>query len=66
MKTANTILTTHDLTVGYRNGSHQVALLNNLNLHLDKGKLVALLGQNGAGKSTLLRAPANILPTSAA
>ena len=56
MKTANTILTTHDLTVGYRNGSRQVALLNNLNLHLDKGKLVALLGQNGAGKSTLLRA----------
>ena len=56
MITADTILTTHDLTVGYRNGSRQVALLNNLNLHLDKGKLVALLGQNGAGKSTLLRA----------
>ena len=56
MITDNTILTTHDLTVGYRNGRHQVALLNDLNLHLDKGKLVALLGQNGAGKSTLLRA----------
>lgn len=54
--TDQSILTTHDLTVGYRNGSQQVALLNNLNLHLDKGKLVALLGQNGAGKSTLLRA----------
>ena len=56
MKTADSILTTHDLTVGYRNGGQQVALLRNLNLHLDKGKLVALLGQNGAGKSTLLRA----------
>ena len=56
MKTDSSILTTHDLTVGYRNGSQQVALLKNLNLSLDKGKLVALLGQNGAGKSTLLRA----------
>ena len=54
--TDQSILTTHDLTVGYRNGNRQVALLNNLNLHLVKGKLVALLGQNGAGKSTLLRA----------
>ena len=54
--TDHSILTTQDLTVGYCNGNRQVALLNNLNLHLDKGKLVALLGQNGAGKSTLLRA----------
>ena len=56
MKERDAILTTRDLTVGYRNGSQEVTLLNGLNLTLERGKLVALLGQNGAGKSTLLRA----------
>ena len=55
MKNENTIFSTHDLAVGYRNGSEQVILLEGLNLALERGKLVALLGQNGAGKSTLLR-----------
>ncbi len=52
----NAIYTTHDLAVGYRNGKNAVTLLRGLNLTLESGKLVALLGQNGAGKSTLLRA----------
>ncbi len=50
------IYTTQDLAVGYRNGKKEVTLLSGLNLSLESGKLVALLGRNGAGKSTLLRA----------
>ena len=56
MNNHNSILATHNLAVGYRNGKNTVTLLKGLNLNLDQGKLVALLGQNGAGKSTWLRA----------
>lgn len=44
------------MAVGYGQGNNQTILLKNLNLRLEQGLLVALLGRNGAGKSTLLRA----------
>ena len=50
------ILTTHHLTVGYTQGKRVIPLLSDLNLSMQEGRLIALLGQNGAGKSTLLRA----------
>ena len=50
------LLTTHNLTVGYTQGKRVTALLRDLNLTMQEGRLIALLGQNGAGKSTLLRA----------
>ena len=50
------ILVTHDLAVGFKQGSKSIALLDGLNLTLEEGTMVALLGRNGAGKSTLLKA----------
>lgn len=49
------ILSTHNLTVGYRKGNTDTPILSSLNLSVEQGKLVALLGANGIGKSTLLR-----------
>ncbi len=50
------ILETRELGIGYGRG-RQVAmsLAGKLNLRLEAGKLVGLLGPNGVGKSTLLR-----------
>ena len=49
-------LETRDLAIGYRRrGKRDVLLARQLNLSLQPGKLVGLLGPNGVGKSTLLR-----------
>lgn len=39
---------------------NQKTILNNINLNLKPGRIVALLGENGAGKTTLMRGIAGI------
>ena len=53
-------LATHGLSVGYRQRNTQLALLKDLNLTLEKGKLVCFMGPNGIGKSTLIRTLAGL------
>lgn len=49
------ILSASNLSIGYKTKNAITTLSENLDLNLEKGKLVALIGANGIGKSTLLR-----------
>lgn len=51
----NNILTTQNLSIGYTSKKETVTIAENLNINLQAGKLIALIGANGIGKSTLLR-----------
>ena len=54
------IIQTHQLSVGYKTGSQTRAILNNLDISVNQGELIAIIGQNGIGKSTLLRTVAHL------
>jgi branched-chain amino acid transport system ATP-binding protein len=52
------LLMVSGLTAGYGN----IAVLHDLDLHVNEGELIAVLGANGAGKSTLLKTILGLLP----
>ncbi|HEX6312132.1 MAG TPA: ABC transporter ATP-binding protein [Acidimicrobiia bacterium] len=53
-----TLLETRGLSAGYG----KLAAVRDLDLHVERGEVVALLGPNGAGKSTTLKTLAGALP----
>ena len=58
-------LAVKDLVIEYTSGSYKVRPIDGLDLDLQSGELVLLLGASGCGKTTLLSAMASILkPTS--
>lgn len=49
------ILSTEQLSVGYRSKKNTDAIVNDISITLQQGLLIGLVGINGSGKSTLLR-----------
>lgn len=48
------ILDVQSLSKSYQQGANKIEVIKDLNLSLEKGKTLAILGQSGSGKSTLL------------
>jgi putative ABC transport system ATP-binding protein len=44
----------HGITKVYRNGDIEVQALSPIDLHIDRGEFVAIMGPSGSGKSTMM------------
>lgn len=51
---SNELINICDLIKTYRNGSIEVQALKSINLTIEKGEFVAIMGTSGSGKSTLM------------
>jgi iron complex transport system ATP-binding protein len=57
------IIQVKNLNIGYTSKKEVKTIASNLNIDLDAGNLVCLLGENGIGKSTLLRTLTKVQPS---
>jgi oligopeptide/dipeptide ABC transporter ATP-binding protein len=59
------LLELRDLSVRIGSGERAVAAVSNVDLELDPGEVVGLVGESGAGKTMVARAVTGMLPTTA-
>ena len=57
------VLQTSSISIGYYHKKEKTIVASGIDLSLEKGKLIALIGANGIGKSTLLRTITGIQKT---
>ena len=55
IKKQHIVLKTEQLSIGYKSKKEETVIASNINIELQQGELVGLVGANGIGKSTLLR-----------
>ncbi|MHA6280777.1 ABC transporter ATP-binding protein [Salinimicrobium sp. CAU 1759] len=58
----NIILKTEDLNIGYSKKQQENVVASNINMAVEEGELVAVVGVNGVGKSTFLRTISGVQP----
>jgi len=61
--TTKHIIQVKNLNIGYTSKKEVKTIASNINVELDSGNLVCLLGKNGIGKSTLLRTLTKVQPS---
>ncbi len=59
---SNSVLQTHNLSIGYQTKKKTTCVAKDINLSILKGNLACILGKNGVGKSTLLRTLTKVQP----
>src|SRR5262249_43801593 len=57
-----TLLTAQSLTVTARIGGETIPVIRNLDVAIEPGRILGLVGESGAGKSMVGRAIAQLLP----